>query len=175
MEKLTYAITRILTTILIILMAIMVLDVSWQVFTRFILKNPSSFTEELAGFLLVWIGLLGASYALYTRAHLGIDILTSKVKGFRRQLVETIIYLVIILFSLFVLVIGGFRLVNLTFSLNQISPSLGIPVGYVYLVLPLTGILMIYYSVYFIFAVFKKENVNGPEYTASTVDQEGAI
>jgi TRAP-type C4-dicarboxylate transport system permease small subunit len=143
---------------LTILMAVMVLDVSWQVFTRFILKSPSSFTEELAGFLLVWIGLLGASYALYSRAHLGIDILVAKLTGSKKMLVEIIIYVIIMLFSLFVLVIGGSKLVNLTFTLNQISPSLGIPIGYVYLVLPLTGILMIYYSAYFIYLIFKKEN-----------------
>ena len=51
MDKLTNIITRILSYILIILMAVMVIDVSWQVFTRFILQDPSSFTEELAGFL----------------------------------------------------------------------------------------------------------------------------
>ena len=156
MEKITYVITKILAIILIILMAAMVLDVTWQVFTRFILKNPSSFTEELAGFLLVWIGLLGASYALYTKAHLGIDIITTKVTGVKRQLVEIIIYAVIILFSLFVLVIGGLRLVNLTFTLNQISPSLGIPMGYVYLVLPLTGVMMMFYCIVFLVAAFKK-------------------
>lgn len=170
MEKLTNVITRVLATILIFLMAAMVLDVTWQVFTRFILKNPSSFTEELAGFLLVWIGLLGASYALYTKAHLGIDIITTKVTGVKRQLVEIIIYAVIILFSLFVLVIGGLRLVDLTFTLNQISPSLGIPMGYVYLVLPLTGILMIYYSGFFIWLVLKKGKLNGPVHPASALD-----
>ena len=170
MEKLTVSITRILATMLIVLMAMMVLDVSWQVFTRFILKVPSSFTEELAGFLLVWIGLLGASYALYTRAHLGIDILTTKLKGLRKQLAEIVIYLIIILFSLFVLVIGGLRLVNLTFTLNQISPSLRIPVGYVYLVLPITGILMMYYSVYFLWVIFKKANLNGPVHSTGAVD-----
>ncbi len=156
--------------ILIFLMATMVLDVSWQVFTRFILKNPSSFTEELAGFLLVWIGLLGASYALYTRAHLGIDVLTAKLSGFRKRMVEVLIYLVIIIFSFFVLVIGGFKLVKLTFTLNQISPSLGIPIGYVYLVLPLTGILMIYYSLYFIYLVLRRENLNGSVPTTGMID-----
>ena len=79
MEKITKVITNILAKILIVLMAAIVVDVTWQIFTRFILQDPSSFTEELAGFLLIWIGLLGASYALYTKAHLGIDVLTQKI------------------------------------------------------------------------------------------------
>jgi TRAP-type C4-dicarboxylate transport system permease small subunit len=127
-------------------MSVMVLDVSWQVFTRFILQDPSSFTEELAGFLLIWIGLLGSSYALYTKAHLGIDILTSKLTGSNKQLSQFMIHLIVILFATFVLVVGGIRLVNITLTLEQISPALGIRMGYVYLVLPLTGLLMIYYS-----------------------------
>ena len=101
MEKLTKGVTNILSFILIVLMAVMVLDVTWQVITRFILKNPSSFTEELAGFLLIWIGLLGASYALHTRAHLGIDVLTFKLTGVKKQAVEILIYTIVLLFAFF--------------------------------------------------------------------------
>jgi TRAP-type C4-dicarboxylate transport system permease small subunit len=160
MDKLTKIITQILSIILIILMAVMVFDVSWQVFTRFVMQDPSPFTEELAGFLLIWIGLLGSSYALYTKAHLGIDVLTSKLSAARKQFAHLLIHLIVILFALFVLVIGGIRLVNITLTLEQISPALGVPMGYVYLVLPLTGILMIYYSlISLIQAVLKKEQV----------------
>ncbi len=170
MEQVNTIITKILSVILIILMAVMVLDVSWQVFTRFILKDPSSFTEELAGFLLIWIGLLGASYALYSRAHLGIDVLTAKLEGANKRLVEILINVIIILFSLFILVIGGFRLVNLTFTLNQISPAIGIPMGYVYLVLPVTGILMIFYSLRVIYLTISKQTVATKERKVSAID-----
>ena len=146
MDKITQGISRVLEIFLIILMAVMVLDVTWQVFTRFVLQDPSSFTEELAGFLLIWIGLLGGSYAVYTNAHLGIDILIRKLEGVARDRLVIIIYTFIILFAFFILLIGGLRLVSLTLKLNQISPAMGLPMGYVYLVLPLTGVLMIYYS-----------------------------
>lgn len=170
MEQVNKIITRILSVILIILMAVMVLDVSWQVFTRFILKDPSSFTEELAGFLLIWIGLLGASYALYSRAHLGIDVLTAKLEGTNKRLVEILINVIVILFSLFILVIGGLRLVNLTFTLNQISPAIGIPMGYVYLVLPITGILMIFYSLRVIYMIISQQPVATMERPVSAID-----
>ena len=150
MKKLTESITRILSVVLIFLMAVMVLDVTWQVFTRFILRDPSGFTEELAGFLLIWIGLLGASYAYYVKAHLGIDVLTSGLSGVKRKISEILVAGTVLLFALFVLVMGGWRLVDLTFTLKQISPVMGIPMGYIYLVLPLTGVLFMYYSVYFV-------------------------
>ncbi len=170
MEKLTKGITKILSFILIVLMAVMVLDVTWQVITRFIMKNPSSFTEELAGFLLIWIGLLGASYALHTRAHLGIDVLTFKLIGVKKQAVEILIYTIVLLFAFFVMVIGGFRLVNLTFTLNQISPAMGLKMGYVYLVIPVTGILFIYYSIDFIVQAIKKKPSVVEKQHVSTVD-----
>jgi len=156
MQKFTQVITKVLEIVLIILMAGIVIDVTWQIFTRFILRDPSSFTEELAGFLLIWIGLLGASYALYTKVHLGIDILTSKLVGVRRKISTISIYILVLLFALFIPVIGGMKLVTITFTLKQISPAMGIPMGSVYLVLPITGILMIYYSIVFIILAFRE-------------------
>jgi TRAP-type C4-dicarboxylate transport system permease small subunit len=170
MEKLTAYITKVLGWFLVILMSAIVLDVSWQVFTRFILRDPSSITEELAGFLLIWIGLLGASYALYTRAHLGIDVLTARLTGVQRYLVELLINGVVLLFALFILVIGGLRLVNLTFTLNQISPAMGIPMGYVYLVLPITGVLMMFFSFRSIIIAIRYERTGPEDHDVSIID-----
>ena len=150
MNTLTNAVTRVLSITLISLMIIMVLTVTWQVFTRFVLGDPSGFTEELAGFLLIWIGLLGASYAYYTKAHLGIDVLTANLSDRKRQLSEILVSAIVFLFGLCLLVIGGSRLVGITFTLKQISPAIGIPMGYIYLVLPISGFLFMYYSVVFI-------------------------
>ncbi|MFC1481824.1 TRAP transporter small permease [Candidatus Neomarinimicrobiota bacterium] len=169
-ERITAVIVNILSKILILLMATIVLDVTWQVFTRFLTQNPSSFTEELAGFLLIWIGLLGSSYALYTRAHLGIDILTSKLTGTRKIISETSVWVVVACFALFVLVIGGIRLVSLTLTLNQVSPAMGVPMGYVYLVLPTTGLLMIYFSVVNIYYSLTIEHTVTDFHTGSAID-----
>ena len=157
MKSFTDGITRIVGGFLILLMAVMVLDVTWQVFTRFILRNPSGFTEELAGFLLIWIGLFGAGYAYRVKAHLGIDVLTAKLPGRKKKISEILVASVVFLFAFFVPLIGGWRLVELTFKLKQISAVMGIPMGYVYLVLPLTGLLFMYYSVYFILEALKEK------------------
>lgn len=170
MEKIIHTTTEVLKVMLIILMSVIVLDVTWQVFTRFILRDPSSFTEELAGFLLIWIGLLGASYALYTRSHLGIDVLTAKVTGFKKRMIEITIYSIVLFFSLFILIIGGLRLVNITFTLNQISPAIGIPMGYIYLVLPLTGTLMLLYSLANILNAIKNKDFETEKPQINIVD-----
>lgn len=140
----------VLKWILVTIMSVMTLNVLWQVFTRFVLKNPSSFTEELARYMLVWLGILGASYVAGQKMHLAIDILSTKLHGKPKSYLEIIIQSLIFLFAFFVMVIGGTRLVTITLSLNQISAALQIPLGYVYLVVPISGVLMMFYSLTFI-------------------------
>ncbi len=159
MEKISKYIDKSLAFTLIFLMSAIVLAVTGQVFTRFIMQQPSSFTEELARFLLIWIGLLGASYAYRNKAHLGIDVLTYRFQGAKKQTVSVTVCSMVSLFAFFVMIVGGLRLVQLTFALNQISAALGIKMGYVYLVIPLSGILIIYYSALFIVqAISEKRN-----------------
>lgn len=130
-----------------VLMAVLVLNVLWQVTSRFIIGNPSSFTDELAGFLLIWVGLLGAAYATGQKQHLAIDLISQKMTPSRKRNLDTFINILIILFAFAVLIIGGTNLSYLTFQLNQISSALQLPIGFVYLVLPLSGIFIIYYAV----------------------------
>jgi len=150
MKKVKKHLDSILSKIIIFIMAFMVVNVLWQVFSRFVLKNPSSFTEELARYLLIWLGLLGASYASGQKLHLAIDLLPTKLKGRKKIYLDIIIEFCVLLFSLTAMVIGGTRLVLITLELNQISAALQIPLGYVYLVIPLSGAIMCFYSLFFI-------------------------
>lgn len=129
------------------LMGLMVLNVLWQVASRYLWGMPSVFTDELANFLLIWVGLLGAAYATGKKLHLAIDILPTRLTGTKRQRLDKLIAAFVTLFSLTVMVAGGGRLVYLTLALEQLSPSLQIPLGYVYVVIPVSGLLIIYYSV----------------------------
>ncbi len=146
LERLIQPIRRGLSRLLIALMAIMVVDVTWQVISRFLLNRPSSFTEELAGFLLIWIGLLGAAHAFDTRAHLGIDLLREKLDGSGVRRLDVTVNLLVIFFALTIMVIGGLNLVILAFRLDQSSAAMGIGMGFIYLALPLSGILIILFA-----------------------------
>lgn len=146
----------VLKWILVVIMGAMVLNVLWQVFTRFILKDPSSYTEELARYMLIWIGILGASYVAGQKMHLAIDLLSTKLTGKSKIYLELFINFCVLAFAFVVMIIGGIRLVTITLLLNQISAALQIPLGYVYTVLPLSGILISFYSVIFITTDIKK-------------------
>jgi TRAP-type C4-dicarboxylate transport system permease small subunit len=142
------AIDRSLQCVLVMLMSIAVLNVLWQVFTRYILADSSSFTEEAARYLLLWISVIGAAYAVGGRMHLAIDLLPAKLAGRRAGAVlELFINLCIFLFGLLVLGIGGLALVRALLGGGATSAALGLKVGYVYTCLPLAGIIMILYAV----------------------------
>lgn len=136
-----------LELLVMVVVAVLVLDVLWQVFTRFILKDPSSWTEELATFLLIWVALLGAAVALGRGAHLGIDYFVMKLPEKTRIKTEIFVFLSVAAFSLLVMVVGGFDLVRTTLALEQTSPALGLNMGYVYLAVPISGCFLVLYSV----------------------------
>ena len=141
---------KILEKILISLMCILVLDVLWQVLSRYILAAPSSFTDELAGFLLIWVGLLGAAYVAGQKQHLAIDLLLQKSSPANQKHLVRFINVCIALFALSVMIIGGSWLVITRFQFGVNSAALQIPLGYVYLILPLSGLITLYYSIVFI-------------------------
>ena len=150
-------INHLLEKAIVILMVTLVVDVTWQVLSRYLNKLlaelntgiPSqlyTFTDELAGFLLIWVGLIGAAYVTGKGEHLAIDLLVSKSKDKMKKNIEIAIRSFIILFAVCVMIIGGIWLVYTRFHLNQVSAAMQIPLGYVYLVLPISGVLITYYS-----------------------------
>ena len=132
---------------LVILMSALVVDVLWQVASRYILSSPSSFTDELAGFLLIWVGVLGAAYVAGRKEHLAIDILIQRSSPARQRMLLYIIYSLIFLFALSVMVTGGVVLMYTRFALQVKSAALELPLGYVYSVLPVSGLIIMYYEV----------------------------
>jgi TRAP-type C4-dicarboxylate transport system permease small subunit len=138
---------RLLEGLVMIVVAVLVVDVLWQVFTRFILKDPSTWTEELAVFMLIWVSLLGAAVALGRGAHLGIDYFVGKLPERIRLATEVLVFVVVSAFSLLVMLVGGIQLVRETLYLGQQSPALGVRMGYVYLAVPISGFFLTLYAV----------------------------
>ncbi|MFS4417617.1 TRAP transporter small permease [Maribacter sp. 2307ULW6-5] len=145
--QLRKTIDNVLAKALVILMSIMVLNVLWQVASRFLLGSPSSFTDELARYLMIWVGILGAAYVSGRNMHVAIDVLPNRLSGGAQKKLMLLVRLLIILFCLVALVIGGSRLVYITYVLGQNSPALQVPLAVVYSVIPISGILIIYYKI----------------------------
>lgn len=142
-NKLSYLLER----LLMLMMVAIVLTVTWQVFSRFVLSSPSSFTEEMSRFLLIWIGILGAAYAYKTKAHLGLDMFIQKMQGVRKASVLACIELITMVFAISVMIYGGSSLVSITLELKQTSAVLGVQMGYVYSVIPVSGGLICLFAI----------------------------
>ena len=155
MMKFQQSLNKVLEIILVVLMSVLVIDVLWQVFSRYLLSSPSSFTDELAGFLLIWVGVLGAAYVDGRKEHLAIDILVQRSSPARQRKLLFIIHSMIFLFALFVMVVGGIILMYTRFILQVKSAALQLPLVYVYIILPVSGLLIMYYEILHILELSK--------------------
>jgi TRAP-type C4-dicarboxylate transport system permease small subunit len=147
MKKIRTFVDKIVERLLIAILGIMVLNVLWQVFTRFFTDTPSSFTDELARYLMIWLGILGAAYVAGKNEHVAIDFIAKKFSEKRQLFLTRFISITVLSFAFFGMVVGGSRLVYITTKLEQFSPSLKIPLAVVYGVIPLSGILIIFYKI----------------------------
>ncbi len=147
MKTLVTLLDKFLAGALITAMAAILLTVIWQVISRYLLADPASVTEELSRFLLIWIGILGAAYAYKEKAHLGFNLIVNRQKRAVRRVLLTFVELSVIIFCAAVMSYGGVELVSITLELEQISAALGIKMGFVYVVLPISGGLIILYAI----------------------------
>ena len=156
MEKLYQSINKLLKILLVAIFSILVIDVFWQVFARYSIGKPNAFTEELARYLLIWLAILGTAYVRSYKGQMAIDYLYNKLSPKKQKTLSFFIEFSIMMFALIVMVIGGINLMYITLKLGQISPALNIPIGYVYSVVPISGLLIIFYCIYHCFHLFKQ-------------------
>lgn len=143
---------------LMVIMAVMVINVTWQVFSRYVIQSPSSFTDELSRYLLVWLGMLGAAYVAGQGNHLAIDILPTKLTGEAKRKLLMVINVIIILFVIPVMIMGGANLVYITYILEQKSATLQLPLAYVYMMIPFSGLLVLFYQIADLTTLIKKQD-----------------
>ncbi|MGB5720039.1 MAG: TRAP transporter small permease [Woeseiaceae bacterium] len=144
---------KVLAVSLATLMVAMVVSVTWQVLSRYLFVVPAAWTEELARFLLIWIGMLGAAFAYRGGSHLGLDILPAKLQGKSKIRLSRFTHLICMMFSAAVLVVGGGSLVAMTWELKQYSAAMGLPIALVYAVIPASGIFICLFALLGIFNV----------------------
>lgn len=139
MNTLRNVLTRLLNILAGASFLVMVVLTCWQVFTRYILSNPSSWSEELVSYMFAWMSLLGASIVTSERGHMNIPILVEHTGPGTQKLLNCLGEIIAFLFSLVILVFGGVQIAQL--AMGQMTSSLGVPIGIFYVVLPLCGVL----------------------------------
>lgn len=112
----------------------------WQIFSRWVLGNPSTVTEEFMRYMLIWAGMIGSAYCFYKDQHLALDLLTSKAKGPAKVVLEAFIETAVLFFVGYVFIYGGARLAA---NSTNASPVLHIPFKYLYSILPISGCFIV--------------------------------
>lgn len=138
-------IDMITSTACVFIFAVMVVVGTYQIVTRYFFNSPSTISEELLTYSFTWMALLASAYVFGKRDHMRMGFLADKLTGFPRKVLEIVIECLVILLAGSVMVYGGFHIMQLT--MTQVTASLGIPMGVVYTVVPLSGVLIVIYSV----------------------------
>ena len=113
---------------------------TWQIFTRWVLGNPSTFTDELLRYVLIIAGFIGSAYCFYRDEHLALTLITDKAKGPFKLALDIFIEVCILFLVIYVFIFGGFKLAN---TATNVSSVMHIPMKSLYMVEPICGILIV--------------------------------
>lgn len=155
MKSLKKLLDKITLTVSVVIFIAMVLLTTYQVGMRYIFKSPSSFSETLTRYLFVWLVILSATYVFGQNDHICISFVKDKMSGAVRKVVDLIINIVIIVFSATIMLYGGIVITKM--NMLQYDSILKIPTGLIYSIIPICGVLIIFYSILNIIADLKGE------------------
>nr|WP_295270103.1 TRAP transporter small permease [uncultured Blautia sp.] len=145
LHKIRKGMNTVVSTICIVLFAVMVVVGTYQIITRFIFNSPSTVSEELLTYTFAWMAIFSSAYVFGKRDHMRMTFVADKLPKEQRKILEIVIELLVIAFAVIVLIYGGFTIMGLT--MTQKTASLGVMMGVVYAVVPICGILIAIYGV----------------------------
>ena len=144
MHKVRAGIMRILGIVIICLFAMMTVIGTYQIVTRYFFNRPSTVSEELLTYSFTWMALLASAYVFGKRDHMRMGFLADKFTGPARKFLEIAFDLLTFAFAGVVMVYGGISITKLT--MIQTTASLRVPMGYIYVIVPVTGLLIMLFS-----------------------------
>jgi len=158
MSSVIRVINRFVESIAMLFLAGMVLVVFLQIVLRAISGSSFLWAEEVARFLMIWVIFLGTAVAFRYGAHISIEFLFDRLPESLKKVGHVLIALLSIVFVA-VLIAKGWELCQK--SMVNFSPALKIPMGYVYAVIPISGILMIINMVDAVVRFFRTGRIAG--------------
>ena len=145
LHKIRKGLNAVVSTICVILFAVMVIVGTYQIVTRFIFNSPSTVSEELLTYTFAWMAMFSSAYVFGKRDHMRMTFVVDKLPKAQSKILEIVIELLVIAFAVIVLIYGGFTIMGLT--MTQKTASLGVMMGVIYAVVPICGILIAVYGV----------------------------
>ena len=151
----------ILAVLSVTLFAVLVATTTWQVVSRQILNEPSTWSEELARLLFVWLSFLGSAFLFGERGHIAVDFLARKLPFAGQRVAQLFVQVMVLLFALVGLVWGGYLAASIAWEQNL--TALPFTIGWVYLVIPIAGVFIAVFALMDIVGLFLGEIEPYPE------------
>lgn len=133
---------RFVSNISAVLLGVMTIFVLLQVFFRYVLKSPISYSEELARFAMIWTVMFGATVAFRNKTHIVVDYFVEKLPKIVQHPIRVLQSILVLLFCL-ILVVKGYELSMQ--AINQLATASKIPIGYIILAFPISGAIIALY------------------------------
>lgn len=154
MEKLKYCFDKVLEWSCIFLMSIMTLLVTYQVIVRYCFNRPSAISEVLSKYLFIWMIMFCSAYVFGLREHMNIPFVKDKLSPKLKMLCELASEIIIFLFAIGVMVIGGY--LGAIRQINQLDSALQLSMGIIYIAIPISGVCIVFYFVYNFLNILKR-------------------
>jgi C4-dicarboxylate transporter, DctQ subunit len=144
-------IERVETLLAKVFLAAQVAIIFSEVVCRYVFSTSLIWSEELARYLLVWTGFMGASIGLKKRGHFGVELLVMALPQGLRKFFTVITILVMFVFLGTVTVYG----VIMTVGADEVSTVMQVSMRYFYAAIPLGGLFMLVH----LFSMVKREGL----------------
>jgi TRAP-type transport system small permease protein len=138
------ALDRLLRWLLALLLGVLTVSVFLQVLVRFVLKYPLPWTEEVSRLSFVYSIFVGATIAVREKTHINVDFVLVALPEMTARAVKWVGTALVAIFLGFVIWQG---VVFVLATGIQMTPVLQLPFRHLYLVIPVSGALMLLYLI----------------------------
>ena len=157
MKKVFHFIFSALEWFAMICLVLMTIVVFFDVILRYIFNQGMPWTQEVATLLLVWFSLTGMAIGVAEKIHISIEMFTMKCSAKVISVLETVNHILISVFGL-MMIYYGLQIMKVT--RNATMPATKLPSSVLYIILPLSGIL-VFLNALIVAAKKDKELISG--------------
>ena len=136
---------RFASMIAILTFAVMSVLVCMQVISRFFFSHSFQWAEEMGRYLFIWSTMLASACAVHSHLNIGVDIVVNNIKGKTQYIVKLMAQIFMIL-AVYILTVYGAKQTIDVYSAGQTATSFPVSAAVLYLSVPVSGALMLFYS-----------------------------
>lgn len=140
MKKIEKVLDIVMRFLMAVAMLALVAGGTWQIFTRWVLNDPSTVTDEFLRYVLIIASFIGSAYCFYRDEHLSLTLATDRAKGPFKVILNVFIEVCILFFVIYVFIFGGWRQ---AMNATNVSPVMQIPYKTLYMIEPVCGVLIV--------------------------------